>query len=132
MASPPPTVSPLSEREIRESFRSYQQALSSLTPESLMAELGRVNALLEAQSSNLLTSRLWQESHSRIDTLDQAQEPTWMSPSDQAPDRPTSPLSPPTQPSAISLLAGTGRLGPKMAAKLVLSSARAQSRRMGR
>lgn len=128
----PPTA-PLHPSEIAEAFESYQQTLTGMSTPQLLAELARVNDLLQAQSSSLLTSQLWQASHSAIDRLDQAQEPMSMtspSPSEPDPSRPTS--RPPQEPSkAISLLAGTGRLGPRLAAKLVVSSARAQTRRNG-
>lgn len=131
MDSPLPTLSPISTEELRRMFDGYQTALTFLPPDRLMAELARVNALIESQSSNLLTGTLWQASHSEIDRPDQAPEPSWMSQSGQAPDRPLSPPSPPRT-SAISLLAGTGRIGPRLAAKLVVSSARAQSHRQAR
>jgi hypothetical protein len=112
-------------------FDGYRQSLSLLNQEQLMEHLSRVNALLAAQSNNLLTGALWQASHSEIDRPDQAPEPMSMSQSDQVHDRPTSPRSLPMADS-ISLLAGTGRLGPRLAAKLVMSSARAQSNRTRR
>lgn len=132
MDSPRQTPLPLQNREIEEAFASYRTSLALLTPERLMEELTRVNALLQDQSSSLLTGQLWQASLSAIDRLDPAGEPTSTTPFDPAPDRPTSRLSPAPPMSAISLLAGTGRLGPRLAAKLVVSSARAQSRRMER
>lgn len=111
-------------------FESYREALAQLTPENLMTELGRVNALIEAQSSSLLTSQLWQASHSAIDRLDQASEPSSMSPFGPGPERPTSDQPRQTGPSAaVPLLMGSGRLGPRLAAKIVVSSTRAQSRR---
>lgn len=126
-----PAPQPISGREIETMFDGYRQSLSLLTPEQLMEHLSRVNGLLQDQSNNLLTGTLWQASHSAIDRLDQAQEPMSMSQSEAAPDRPTSPRLPPPS-TAISLLAGTGRIGPRLAAKLVVSSARAQSQRTGR
>lgn len=113
-------------------YDGYQQALTFLPPERLMAELTRINGLLQEQSNSLLTGALWQASHSEIDRQGPAPEPLSMTPSsDQDPDRPPSPRSlAPT--SATSLLMGTGRIGPRLAAKLVMSSARAQSHRQGR
>lgn len=129
----PPTA-PLDPTEIAASFEGYRQTLATMSQPALLAELARVSALLQAQSSNLLTSQLWQASHSAIDHLDQAPEPTSMtmpsSPSEGDPSRPASRPTP--EPSrAINLLAGTGRLGPRLAAKLVVSSARAQARKTG-
>lgn len=131
MDSPLPTLLPISTEELRRMYDGYQQALTFLPPQQLMAELARVNALIESQSSSLLTGTLWQASHSEIDRPDLSPEPTWMSQSEAAPDRPLSPRSQPPV-TAISLLAGTGRIGPRLAAKLVVSSARAQGRRAGR
>jgi len=131
MDSPLPTLLPLSTEDLRRMFDGYQTALNFLPPQQLMAELSRVNALIESQSSSLLTGTLWQASHSEIDRPDLSPEPLSMSQSQPDPDRPLSPRSPaPT--SAISLLAGTGRIGPRLAAKLVVSSARAQSHRQSR
>jgi hypothetical protein len=129
----PPTA-PLDPTEIASAFEGYQQTIQTMPRDQLLAELARVSALLESQSSNLLTSQLWQASHSAIDRLDQAQEPMSMTMDSSRfgadPERPASRPSP--EPSrAISLLAGTGRLGPRLAAKLVVSSARAQTRRNG-
>jgi hypothetical protein len=131
MDSPLPTPLPLSTEDLHRTFDGYRQALSFLPPAQLMAELNRVSALLQDQSNSLLTGTLWQASHSEIDRLGPAEEPLSMSQSEAGRDRPTSPRSsPPT--SSISLLAGTGRLGPRLAAKLIVSSARAQSYRTGR
>lgn len=131
MDSPLPILSPISTEDLRRMFDGYQTALSFLPPERLMEELARVNGLIESQSKSLLTGTLWQASHSEIDRPDQAQEPLSMSQSGPGQDRPLSPRSP-TPTSAISLLAGTGRIGPRLAAKLVVSSARAQSHRQAR
>jgi len=131
MDSPLPTLLPISTEDLRKMYDGYQQALTFLPPATLMAELARVNALIENQSSNLLTGTLWQASHSEIDRPDLSPEPLSMGQSQPGHDRPLSPRSPaPT--SAISLLAGTGRIGPRLAAKLVVSSARAQSHRQAR
>lgn len=129
-----PPTGPLDPAEIASAFEGYQQTIQTMPRDQLLAELARVNGLLESQSSNLLTSQLWQASHSAIDRLDQPPEPTSMTTGssrfDADPERPASRPSP--EPSrAISLLAGTGRLGPRLAAKLVVSSARAQARKNG-
>ena len=130
MDSLPPTPLPLSTEDLRRMFDGYQQALSFLSPDKLMAELSRVNALIESQSKSLLTGALWQGSHSEIDRQGPAPEPLSMDPSAQDHDRPASRPSPP--PTAASLLAGTGRVGPRLASKLIISSARAQTRRRER
>jgi len=130
MDSPLPTLSPLSTEDLRRMFDGYQTALTLLPPQTLMQELARVNALIESQSSNLLTGTLWQASHSAIDQPDHSPEPLSTGQSDRDHDRPTSPQPRPA--SATDLLAGTGRIGPRLAAKLVVSSARAQARRQAR
>jgi len=121
---------PLNEDQLKASFRSYETALQRLDQSALFAELARVNGLLQEQAQTSLTSLLLRERTSEIDRLDQLSPETESQSSDPA-DRPRpSPQSPP-QMNSWQLLSGTSRLGPRLAAKLVVSSARAQAKRTG-
>lgn len=128
MAPPPPTdwPRPMTEAQLHASFASYQRGLAMLSPSELMAELSRVSALLERQSNQALTSELLRASSSAMDRLDPPSDPM-ASPSGSS-DR-SSPPPTTAEPRSWELLARTSRLGPRLAAKLVVASARASARR---
>lgn len=123
-----PTPPILGLPEPLEAFASYQRALAMLTPAELHQQLTAVNAALEAEANQRLTSLL-QAASTRadsIDSLDQGSpemEIPWT-----VPDRSSSQESGAPK-TSWQLLSGTSRLGPRLAAKLVLASAKAQSRR---
>lgn len=119
----------LTDAQVRASYRGYATALGSLTVPQLIAEADRVAALLESQRQTAMTSEMLQARVSSLDSPDQASDPMAL-PSPESDDRPSrrSTTSTPEQPWA--LLSGS-RIGPRLAQKLVLASARARSRREG-
>lgn len=131
MGSPhPPSWGPpraLSEKELREAYRSYERGLARLSPEQLMAEADRVAALIQSESQRAMTSLLLQERTSSLDRLDLASDPM-EAPSGGWQDRP-SPRSPASTSEPPWVALSGNRIGPRLAAKLVVASARAQSKR---
>ncbi len=124
MGSSPPT--PWTEEDVRSWYGSYQRALASLTTEQLMAEADRVAGLIQQQSATAMTSSLLQARASQIDRLDQASDPMEALLESAAERSRPSPASTP-EPPWVSL--GRYRIGPRLAQKLILHSARAQARR---
>lgn len=127
MAPPMASSSPprINELEIDASARAYEQSLKSLTIPQLHSLLAQINGQLQAQATAsvtaLLTERLAQES--------QPLERSTRMPTRSSPpmDRGQAP-SPSRPPSPLELLVSGNRIGPRLAGRLVLSSARAVAR----
>ena len=115
----------IDESTLPELWRQYERALERLTPQQLMEQLTAINSGLQPQPTSTLSNLL-------LDRLHSADQPvvsstTKATPSSADRDRPAaSRPSPP--PSPIELLSRSQRLGPRLAAKLVLASARAARR----
>jgi hypothetical protein len=102
----------------------YRQWLSRLTPEQLIAQATELSRQLQSQASSSLSGSL-EAYHQSID------RPVLVSTRTADPSRPTdrsAPRSPSPQPSSLDLLSASGRLGPKLAARLVASQRRASER----
>lgn len=136
MASSPPTNSPPplpppGRNDPDRSWEAYRWALSRLTIPELLEHLTRINAAQEAQARSL-TATTAASLPSLADSLSSLDR---IAPGPTAPASPwptdrgggPSPASP--QPSAVDRLAATAKLGPRIAARLLLASARAQRRR---
>ena len=105
----------------------YRKALASLTPEQLMSLLATINSQLDAERDRRMSSILLSSpSSGDLDrpVLSSTRRETRPSPTDRG--APPSTFRPP---SAVDLLSANQRLGPRLAARLMIASARAQSRR---
>jgi hypothetical protein len=127
---------PESSAAIARTFRGYQEMLARMDPDQLRSELSRINALLETQSRTALSELV--RSGPSVTLSDYLQSLDRLVVRSIEPERPSSssprgraaqasqtsrPLSP------LDLLAGTSRLGPRLAAKLAAASVRASGRR---
>lgn len=124
------TVSPpraFSETELRTGYASYQRALAMLSTDQLLAEADRVASLIEAQNRETMTSLLLRERVSSLDRSDLDSDPMAL-PSEASPDRP-SPRSGATTPDPPWVALTGSRIAPRLAAHLVIRSARAQARK---
>ena len=111
----------------RRTWQSYQRWLASQTQEQLADHLTGINAALQAQSTTLLTSQLLSDYHRTIDQPVLSSMPMELPSSLTERARELSPAS--QRPDALALLSQSQRLGPRLAARLVLASARAQARK---
>lgn len=120
----PSSLPVIDEATMPEMWRQYEQALSRLSPEQLMAQLTAINSGLQAQSTwpvqSLLEARLQSADQPLVRSVPKVSRPSM--------DRAAAAASPSLPPSSLDLLSRSQRLGPRLAAKLVLASARAQAR----
>lgn len=128
---PLPLLPPITSENLKESFQSYETSLARLDQPALFAELARVNGALQQQAQSTVISLLQREPSSAIDQLDQL-SPMTDPLSDEAADRPRPSQPYPERTTSLQLLSGTSRLGPRLAAKLVVASSRARANRMMR
>ncbi len=112
---------PMNERTL--DLTVLERAYQGWSAEELLAELTKINGLLATQTRSVVTQQM------RPPDLDQ---PVIRSQTTVAPSRPAD-LEPqrfrPPQPSALDLLISGHRMGPRLAQKLAMASARARSRR---
>lgn len=124
--SPPPQ--PETPDQIRETWDRYRQTLANLPGSpteqivTLHGLLADVSARLELESRSLV-SRTLSDYASERDRLTLRSAPT------APPSSPRSSSESSPQPGPADLLARTSRLGPRLAQKLIVASARAASRR---
>jgi len=120
---------PMDDLTTAELARQYEKVLTRLTIPQLLGQLTQINGLLQAQSQVSVTEALLAHSRSADQPGAALTPKAIQSPStDRA--QPASPGST-TRPAAWELLSASQRLGPRLAAKLVIASARAQQRRSG-
>jgi hypothetical protein len=128
--------SPLTPAAIRRTWSGYQRALERMAAQPdaipvLQAHLTEINARLQAQMMTAMTDAVGDQLRQRVSSLDTLQ---LRSPRSTA-ALPTSPTdrgarpSPSPQPGALDLLMARKGLGAKLAARLVVGSARAEHRR---
>lgn len=121
----PPLLPRLTEATMLGAMAPYEAALERMSSSQLTQELTRINALMQQQAQSttesLLRAKLEQESQPHASST-RTPDPS----PDQDRGRPTT-RSP--QPSPLDLLAASSRMGPRLAARLTLASARAQARR---
>lgn len=113
---------PTDQYGVQETFKGFRQALAVLSIPQLMDQLTRINAAMEADAQlklrNAISTTSWGSS-----SLDDPVVRSTRTATRGAPAAPTdrgagpSLLSPP--PGPLDLLARSGRLGPRLAAKLV-------------
>lgn len=129
LTSLPELQPPDNETEIRRSFEGFRLALAQMTPEQLMGQLTTINAALEAEARTRLAATVSEPLSAYIEKLDRVVLRSTPSeiPSPSPRDR-GDPRFPSRQPSPLDLLASSARLGPRLAAKLVVASARSRSR----
>jgi len=112
---------PMSER--LPDWKILERAYEGWSSERLLEELTRINALLATQTRSVVTANIQQPD------LDQ---PVIRSPKmadlSRPPDHDRQRSQTP-QPTAVDLLIGGKRMGPRLAQKLTLASARARTRR---
>lgn len=124
----PTTRSPMTEDELRRSLGAFQRGLRSMSIEQLMELSSRQAIAIEEGQRSALSQLL-----TGTRDLDQPvlrSEPT-VSPSSARPaDRGAAHSAPPTspRPSPLDLLAGSSRMGHRLAAKLVAADARRRRR----
>ncbi len=112
---------PMSER--LPDWKMVERAYEGMSQERLLAELTRINEALATQTRSVVTANLTQPD------LDQ---PVIRSQRMDAPSRPPDherQRSQPSQPGALDLLISGHRMGPRLARKLTLASARARTKR---
>jgi len=128
MASPLlPSFPPLREPDLIPQLAAYSKALEKLTIPQLLSLANEIAAAQQAQAQGALLQTL-SDYHRMTDSPVLRSTPPG-SPSLPS-DRPAPPSSSP-RPQAWELLSNSNRLGPRLAAKLVVSSVRSQSRRNG-
>lgn len=113
-----------------QAWQGYAEALSRLSTTQLMELLTSINGQLVAERERQMSSIL-ASSRSSEEALDR---PVLSSTRTATPRSPMDRGVPPSQfrpPSAVDLLSASQRLGPKLAQRLMIASARAQSRREG-
>jgi len=106
----------------------YRRALASLSPSELMALLATINTGLTAERERRMASILT-SSPSMAEALDRPVLSSTRMATQRSPMDRGVPPSQFQQQSAVDLLASSQRLGPKLAQRLMIASARAQSRR---
>jgi len=119
MAWKPVPSLPLSEQKPLD-LTTLEKAYAGWTTDQLLEELTRINGQLETQTRSVVTSQLQPD-------LDQpvVRSPRMVAlsrPPDHDPQR-----SRPSQPTALDLLISGSRMGPRLARKLAIASARARS-----
>jgi hypothetical protein len=110
-------------RDRQPDWKTLERAYAGWSADQLIAELTKINALLATQTRSVVTNQM------QPPDLDQ---PVIRSQTMDAPSRPADlePLrSRPPQPSALDLLISGQRMGPRLAQKLAMASARARARR---
>lgn len=120
--------SPIDDPNLIATYASFRQALTKLTLPELMELSARQAALLELEQrqamTNLLSNGL-SDSIQSLDRLSPSSRRTARQPSPADRGAAASPTSAPRPlPGAVDLLAGSKRLAPRVAAKLVLAEAR--------
>lgn len=128
MASLPVTSLPrLTESDAFGTWSAFERLLPNLSNDQLLTMFTSATEALAAQTGASLLSRTLSDYASTLDSpVLRSTETATRSPSSDRPrERPS--LSP--RPSSLDLLASSQRLGPRLAAKLVASSARAQGKR---
>jgi hypothetical protein len=99
-----------------------------MSPDQLLAHLTQINAAMEADRQTRMASLLASRSE-HLSSLDQPVLSSTATATRPSPmDRAAAP-SPSPALSAVDLLASSQRLGPKLAQRLLMASARAQARR---
>lgn len=128
LSSLPELGPPDSEEAIRRSFEGYRMSLASLTPDQLMAHLTQINLALQEQARASLAATVSEPLSDYLEKIDRVvlrSTPSEIqSPSPRGLAAQGSPSSRP--PSPLDLLASSNRLGPRLAAKLVVASARSR------
>lgn len=122
------SLEPLSLPQEHQTWQGYRQALATLSPQQLMELLTTINGQLTMERERRMASIL-SSSPSLSEVLDQPVLSSTRMATQRSPmDRGVPPSTFP-QPSAVDLLASSQRLGPKLAQRLMLASARAVRRR---
>lgn len=122
------------EEAIEAGFARYQTALQGMDRSTLLRHLTEINGQLEAQRSSILSNVLaptagLSDFLTAIDRPQHRSIETDPRSSPRGREAQASPRSRP--PGPLDLLAGSSRLGPRLAAKLVAASARASAKRNG-
>lgn len=112
-----PPADPAEERRLWDAYRTM---LSRMTPEQLMDHASRNAALLQSQA-RAMTSMTLSDFRTGMDNP-VLQRPSMAPPSST--DRPAQASQRSLQPSALDLLSSSHRLGPALATKLIVASAR--------
>lgn len=121
-------LQPLSPPQEYRTWDGYRRALAALSPTQLMELLTSINGQLVAERERQMSSIL-ASSQSSVEALDRPVLSSTRMATQRSPmDRGALPSTFP-QPSAVDLLSASQRLGPKLAQRLMLASARATSRR---
>jgi hypothetical protein len=113
----------------RRTWQAYQRWLAMLDQQQLASHLTEINAQLQSQATAriLSTSQALSDYRQTVDRPVVSSTPT-ASPSSLM-DRAREPFPGSPAPDALSLLSSSQRLGPRLAARLVLASARAAARK---
>lgn len=124
---------PETEEAIERTFRGYRMWLQTQTPEQLASHAAELSARLEDQARASLGQVIGQPPQlsdwlTSLDRVSFRSTPTATRPSSPR-DRGQEPSLSSRQPSPMDLLASSQRLAPKIAARLVAASARAEARR---
>jgi len=127
MDLPPPTLPRLREADLPKDIAVFETALSRLSIAQLVTLSTTISAQLQAQAQGALSQTLLDYHHQTLDSPVLRSTPQ-ATPSSAAADRPA-PRPTSRQPQAWELLSTSNRLGPRLAAKLVVSSARSQAAR---
>lgn len=104
-------------------WSTIERAYERMDRDQLLAELTRINGLLATQTRSVVSANV------QLPDLDQ---PVLRSPRMAAPSRPSDHerrASRPSPPTALDLLISGGRMGPRLATKLMLASARSRRAR---
>ncbi len=112
----------LTSSELEDAMAGYQRALPYLSNAELMSQLATINAALESQARESLTSVLLSDYRRTLD------QPVLRSPTEGTPSQPADRATPPSPyrpPSPAELLAAAPRTGPRLAARLLAASAKA-------
>ena len=121
-------LEPLTPPQEYDTWDGYRRALASLSPPELMALLATINTGLTAERERRMASILT-SSPSMAEALDRPVLSSTRMATQRSPMDRGVPPSQFQQQSAVDLLASSQRLGPKLAQRLMIASARAQSRR---
>jgi hypothetical protein len=122
------SLEPLSPPQEFETWAGYRRSLATLSPDQLISLLTTINGQLQEdrirRMESILSSSQSLEGALDRPVLSSTRLATQHSPMDRG-----VPPSTFQQPSAVDLLSASQRLGPKLAQRLMLASARATSRR---
>ncbi len=111
---------PMSER--LPDWKMVERAYEGMSQDRLLEELTRINGLLATQTRSVVTQQIQPDLDQPVIRSQKMDVPS------RPPDHERRP-SPPSQPGALDLLISGHRMGPRLARKLTLASARARTKR---